>query len=120
MIRLFILFQLVFVLSGCIPVAADSPPLDDYETWKKAGSSSLDVWKAMLECGYASPFRPREKFSGGYRTEEEVTDSMLCIQGMGYVKNVDGKVFLVCEGFRKDLAPVEMDLRCASQVLVQG
>ncbi|MEA9565128.1 MULTISPECIES: hypothetical protein [unclassified Xanthomonas] len=103
--RFFISIQLAFVLSGCIPVVVDSPPSDDYETWKKAGSNSLDIWKVMLECGYASPFRPREKFSGGYRTEEEVTDSMLCIQSMGYVKSVDGKVSPVCDGFRKNLLP---------------
>lgn len=103
MMRFFIIFQLAFFLSGCIPVVTGSPPPDDYETWKKAGSSSLDIWKVMLECGYASPFRPREKFAGGDRTDEEVADSMLCIQSMGYVKNLDGKLSPVCEGFRKDL-----------------
>ncbi|MBB3832663.1 hypothetical protein FHR55_000829 [Xanthomonas arboricola] len=105
MIKIFILFIFIFILAGCIPMASRSPPPDDYETWKKAGSNDLDVWKTMLECGYASPFRPREKFADGYRTEEQVTDSMLCIQKMGYVKYVNGKVSLVCDGFRGALLP---------------
>ncbi|MDV2450635.1 hypothetical protein [Xanthomonas hortorum] len=107
MMRAFILLNLIFILVGCIPLADRSPPPDDYETWKKAGSNNLAVWKVMLECGYASPFRPREKFADGYRTEEQVTESMLCIQNMGYVKYVNGKVSLVCDGFRRGLLPCE-------------
>lgn len=88
------------LISGCLPKSAFAPPPQDYETWTKPGASELDVWKIMLECGYASPFAATGEFPGGYRSDEQIVEAMLCIERSGYRHHVERRATPVCSGWR--------------------
>jgi len=58
----------------------------------------------MLDCGYASPFKPVETFPGGSRTDEQIAQSMLCVERSGYSHYLDGNLTPVCTGWKAKAA----------------
>lgn len=101
--RVLLMCAMAVLLTACLPKNAFAPPPDEYETWIKPGASELDVWKAMLDCGFASPFRVVERYPGGDRSDEQIAESMRCIEGAGYRQFERGRPALACDGWRKEL-----------------
>jgi hypothetical protein len=78
-----LLFAIVF--GGCSIPKPLQPPPDAYEVWKKPGANELDVKKALMECGYPSPF-------GGGRYDFSINQFILanlCMEGNGYTEIKD-------------------------------
>lgn len=96
-----LIFFVAGLVSGCIPRSAFAPPPYDYETWSRSGATELDVWKAMLDCGYASPFEAVADFPGGGRSDEQIVESMLCIERSGYSHYVERRNTPVCSQWRR-------------------
>lgn len=105
----FLMGVFAVLLSGCLPKNAFSPPPHDYETWSKPGASELDIWKAMLDCGYASPFAAVEKFPGGDRSDKQIVESMLCLERSGYTHYVERRPTPVCSEWRMKTLACEPD-----------
>jgi len=109
MIKILLVIITAALVAACLPKNAFAPPPDEYETWIKQGASELDVWKAMLGCGFASPFRVMEAYPGGERSDEQIAASMRCMEGIGYRQYEQGRPSLVCDGWRSRLMACTSD-----------
>lgn len=78
---------------GCADFKPLQPPPPAYELWSKAGSTSIEVAKAMLECGYPSP-----QGAGGF-SANDVALIHLCMKSDGYSYE-DGRGD-ICDGWKE-------------------
>jgi hypothetical protein len=95
-----VILLLTVCLSGCFGWEPFQPPPPEFESWSKAGVSSLDVKKAMLECGYPSPYEAVEWRPGVVITQEESASMYMCMKSNGFVF-VEGR-YDFCD-YSKDL-----------------
>ncbi|WP_154215207.1 hypothetical protein [Xanthomonas oryzae] len=96
-IRLTILFS-VFIFSGCADFVPFQPNPDEYEMWSAAGASQLDVMKALLECGYPTPFGIADRNLNLFPSNNDVSLMGLCMQRSGFVYK--DKSYDFCRSFR--------------------
>jgi hypothetical protein len=73
------------LLSGCFGWKPFQPPPTEFESWSKAGVASVEVKKAMLECGYPSPYEAVEWRPGVAVTQEEFALMYMCMKSNGFV-----------------------------------
>lgn len=80
------------LLSGCVSDYFQPPP-PTYKVWNKQGASELDVKKALLECGDASPSSTYQMYEYAFqlKSEKEIVDYILltdaCMEQYGYKEN---------------------------------
>ncbi len=104
MIERLVVLVILFI-SGCTSKPFQ-PPRSSYEYWLVNGQDKLEVKKALLECGYPSPFdRPidENKYIVGYK----------CMLKSGFVPNSDLAERIKsynCSFLRKDSLPLACDL----------
>ncbi|UXV80328.1 hypothetical protein [Xanthomonas oryzae] len=94
-------FLFIFMLSGCAGFVPLQPNPDEYERWSASGASQVDVMKAMLECGYTTPFRIADRELNIYPSSNEVALIVRCMEGSGFL--YDGSSLNYCKdkGFRE-------------------
>ena len=81
-----VMFSLLgLCISGCAGWEAFQPPPPEFEVWSKIGRDGLDVQKAMLECGYPSPFENISWNKDRMVTEEERAFMYMCMRKNGFV-----------------------------------
>ncbi len=90
--RVSLLFISIWIV-GCTVPKPMQPPPPVYELWSKTGSTSIEVAKAMLECGYPSP-----QGAGG-STANEVALMHLCMRSDGY--SYDDDRGAICDGWKE-------------------
>jgi hypothetical protein len=83
-IRAFMFF-LASCISGCFGGEPFQPPPPEFENWSKTGVTDLDVKKAMLECGYPSPYQAAQWRIGQAVTQEEFALMYVCMKSYGFV-----------------------------------
>jgi hypothetical protein len=76
---LLLAFQVALVVSHF------SRPPPEFENWSKTGVTDLDVKKAMLECGYPSPYQAAQWRIGQAVTQEEFALMYVCMKSYGFV-----------------------------------
>ncbi|QIE21270.1 hypothetical protein [Xanthomonas oryzae] len=89
---------IAFIISGCSDLVLFQPNPNEYEMWSAAGASQIDVEKAMLECGYPTPFSIANKELNLFPSSNEVALMGRCMEKSGFVyadKNDNA-----CKGFR--------------------
>ena len=90
MVKLVCVFSMIF-LSGCVR-AYFQPPLPTYKVWNKTGAGELDVKKALLECGDASPSATYQMYEHAFQLkgEKEIVSYILltdaCTEKSGFTE----------------------------------
>jgi hypothetical protein len=84
------------LLMGCVNPQAFQPPPTDEELWHKAGATSSEITKALLECGDVSPRRSR--FNNEPKmTPNEIVLMDLCMAASGFTSNFDDSADGYCK-----------------------
>jgi hypothetical protein len=81
-IKYYLMFLIsVSCLSSCISQEAFQPPPPSYTYWTRLSDSVEDVKRAMLECGYPTPFSADVSIT----TDEEVAKMQRCMEKSGFI-----------------------------------
>ena len=98
------------IISGCVSNYFQ-PPKPEYEYWRKNKQSTIQIKKALLECGKPSPsptIRTYE-FAFGYSSAEKRRNHSLtanaCMEAAGF-KDVTTTVREVCTWDHRDHLPI--------------
>lgn len=83
----FSLAFLMIFLHGCAKPFQPPPPT--FKLWEKPEASDDEVKRAMLECGYPSPF------GGGGKTNNEIALMQLCMGKNGFFYHPQLRLFCV-------------------------
>ncbi|MDI9071543.1 hypothetical protein [Xanthomonas oryzae] len=102
----FLLGFVIFICTGCSDFVPFQPNPDEYTMWSSSGASQLDVKKAMLECGYPSPFSINERQLNLFPSNNEVALISRCMEKSGFVYK--DKSYNFCRSFR-DLPACQPD-----------
>ncbi|QIE17497.1 hypothetical protein [Xanthomonas oryzae] len=84
MFRLIILIIILLNLTSCFGFKPFQPNPDEYEMWSAVGASQLDVKKAMLECGYPTPFGIRSRELNIFPSPDEMALTDRCMKKSGF------------------------------------
>ncbi|MDI9071542.1 hypothetical protein [Xanthomonas oryzae] len=109
MIKNFLVIFFILIVAGCAGFVPFQPNPDEYERWSAPGASQIDVMKAMLECGYPTPFSIRDRDLNIEPSSNDVVLMLRCMAGSGFF--YDGNNINVCKGsgFR-DLSACQSDV----------
>jgi hypothetical protein len=80
-----VVLLLTLCISGCLGWEPFQPPPPEFESWAKVDVTSLNVKKAMLECGYPSPYQAAQWQAGKAVTQEEFAEMYMCMKSSGFV-----------------------------------
>lgn len=80
--RIVVIALLILVVNGCAKPFQPVPPT--FKMWQKTGVSEVDIKKALLECGYPTPFGVRGGKAERSVTENEYSFSQLCMEESGF------------------------------------
>jgi hypothetical protein len=87
---------LSMLLTGCFGFRPFQPNHPEYQEWSKNGVRELDIKKAMLECGYPSPY---EVSTSDGITVNDIALMHVCLTSNGFVYDKGRYVF--CDHWRQ-------------------
>ncbi|WP_082065234.1 hypothetical protein [Xanthomonas sp. MUS 060] len=91
---------LCLVMSGCAGFVPFQPNPPEDEEWSKPGASQLDIDKAMLECGYPTPFGVRDRILDIFPSSNEIALMDRCMRNSGFSYS-DNFNYCKGKGFRE-------------------
>lgn len=89
--QVMVLVCLLLNLTACV-TSIDKPPPDEHEHWH-AGVSKIETKKAMLECGYQTPFTDYRSTA----SNDEISKRQSCMKNSGFT--YDDPRGLLCHVF---------------------
>jgi hypothetical protein len=89
------------ILAGCSNFRPFQPPPLEFEMWRKQGATIESVKRALLECGYPSPFNAG-KYS--FPTNDYVL-SNLCMEKLGFGYHSSMSWRTICRSDERDDLP---------------
>ncbi|MGS0514984.1 hypothetical protein ACQR5T_06125 [Xanthomonas oryzae pv. oryzicola] len=92
------IFIFLALFAGCVNFVPFQPNPDEYQMWSAAGASQIDVKKALLECGYPTPFGIVDRELNLFPSSNEVSLMSLCMERSGFV--YEDKNYNFCKSFR--------------------
>lgn len=80
-----LLVLVIFFISGCMSKPFQ-PPTKTYEDWIDGKHSELEIKKALLECGYPSPFADYPPYGADVSfTDDTYIKNYMCMLKAGFV-----------------------------------
>lgn len=76
---------LMMILSGCNLSSKFQPVPNAYLLWTKPGSTELDVKKALMECGWPSPFPSGSGSDVAHMNRNDKALANLCMKNSGFI-----------------------------------
>lgn len=97
------------LVTSCLGFEPFQPNPPEFQEWSKPGATELEVKRAMLECGYPSPFGSRDRHVQDVSaTPNEIAVMSRCMKREGFV--FDNGRYDFCTQWR-ELAACGPDVR---------
>lgn len=104
-----LLVLVILFISGCASKPFQ-PPTKTYQDWIDGRHSELEIKKALLECGYPSPFADYPIPYDASYTKDNYVKAYKCMLKAGFVNNLKHPSSHIC--YDSAGLPCNTDIKC--------
>ncbi len=110
-----LLILVIFLISGCASKPFQ-PPTKTYQDWVDGKHSELEIKKALLECGYPTPFADYPPYgTNASFSKNTYVKNYKCMLKAGFVNNLKHHPSHIC--YDSTGLPCNKDIKCQPRPL---